>query len=330
MLHSIRILAPFLVMFMSSAATGSFALADTIKDTGENRIAAKVNARPIFINQLKPAIDIAQAKFKKYGTSEMPNETKNRLQLEELDRQIGFELLMQAGEKIYGKKIDQKVDENIKAKQANDSKGEKPRKAVEKNLKNDSYRNQLRRQLLVDEYLAIQVNKDLKVPEAELKKYYEQNAKNFTESESVRVSHILIKIPPKSKPEDIDQARNEIERIRTEIAGGKDFAEMAKQRSACASSPAGGDLGYIKHNYMPQEFEKVAFALKTGELSAVVRTRHGLHLIKAFDKKPERVPEFAEMKDFIEKFLLKDLQKKRAEEVIKELRREAKVEIFLK
>jgi peptidyl-prolyl cis-trans isomerase C len=188
----------------------------------------------------------------------------------------------------------------------------------------------VRRQLLADEYLAKRLDKDLKVPDAELKKYYEQNAKNFMEPESVRVSHILIKIPSKSKPEDIAQVRKEIEQIRAEIVGGKDFAEIARQRSACASSQAGGDLGYIKHNYMPQEFDTVAFALKAGELSDVVRTRHGFHLIKVFDKKPERLPEFAGLKDFIEKFLLKDVQKKKVEEIVSELRRDAKVEIFLK
>lgn len=303
-------------------------MADTITDSGENRVVAKVNDRPILFSQLKPVMNTAQSKFKKYGAGSMSDETMKRIQLEELERQIVFELLVQAGEKTFGKEIEQKVDEKIFAKHANDPSDKKVRKSAGANISKDAYREQVRRQLLVDEYLAKRGGKDLKVPEAELKKYYRENANNFIESESIRVSHILIKIPPKSKPEDIAQVRKEIEQIRAEIIRGKDFAEMARQRSACASSQAGGDLGYIKHNYMPLEFDTVAFALKAGELSDVVRTRHGFHLIKAFDKIPERVPEFAELKDFIEKYLLKEVQKKKVEEIVSELKRDAKVEIF--
>lgn len=326
----VRTLVPVLVMLMSTVSTSSLALADATKDTNENRIVAKVNARSILFSQLKPIMNTAQAKFKKYGADTMSDETRKRVQSEELERQIAFELLVQAGEKIVGKEIEHKVDQEIIAKNVNDPKGEQARKSADGSINKDAYWNQVRRQLLADEYLAKRLDKDLKVPEAELKKYYEQNAKNFMEPESVRVSHILIKIPSKSKPEDIAQVRKEIEQIRAEIVGGKDFAEIARQRSACASSQAGGDLGYIKHNYMPQEFDTVAFALKAGELSDVVRTRHGFHLIKVFDKKPERLPEFAGLKDFIEKFLLKDVQKKKVEEIVSELRRDAKVEIFLK
>jgi peptidyl-prolyl cis-trans isomerase C len=322
------ILVPILFMFICSIPATGLALADANKYTDENRIVAKVNDKPIYFSQLKPVIGATQAKFKKYGADAVPDETIKRIQLEELERQIAFELLVQAGEKTFGNEIEHKVDEKITTKNANSPMGGQARKSAGANLSKDAYRNQVRRQLLVDEYLATRVDKDLKVPEAELKKYYEQNAKNFMEPESVRVSHILIKVPPKSKPEDVTRARKEIERIRAEIAGGKDFAEMARQHSSCASSQAGGDLGYIKHNYMPKEFDTVAFALKPGELSDVVTTRHGLHLIKTFDKKPERVPEFAKIKDFIEKHLLKEIQKKKVEEIVSELKRKAKVEIY--
>lgn len=317
-----------LLIFLIFVSAGSMALADSALDSAETRIVAKVNDRPILFSQLKPVIDAAQAKFKKYGANSISDETRKRIQSEELERQIAFELLVQAGEKTFDKEIEKKVDEKISAKQASGLKDGQKRKTVEADLKNDVYRNKVRRQLLVDEYLVKKTGNDLKVPEAELKKYYEQNARGFIESESVRISHILIKIPPKAKSEDIAQAKKEIERIRAELVGGKDFAEMAGQHSSCSSSKAGGDLGYIKHNYMPQEFDKVAFALKAGELSGVVKTRHGFHLIKAFDKKPERVPELTEMKDFIEKHLMKEAQKRKQEEIVLELRREAKVEYF--
>ena len=330
MQHYLRMIVSLIVLSLLPVAHASFARDDESASPGVPQIAASVNGRPILLAKLQPAINKAEARFKKHGARDgMSDETRKRLQQEELDRLIALELLEQAGEKSFGKEIERKVDEKIEAEQSQVSTADIPAKAVKRGIDKDEYRRQVRSRLLVDEYLAKRGAKDVAVSEAELKKYYEKNSRSFMEPERVKVSHLLIKLTVKPTSEEIAKAKNEIEQIRAEIMAGKDFPEMAKQRSACASAKSGGDLGYIRHNYMPKAFDDIAFSLKAGEISEPVRTLHGFHLIKVFDKKPARVPELSEIKGFIEKVLSSEIQKKKVGEIVQELRRAAKVEIFL-
>lgn len=331
MLHASRSKLYLLISFMISVIMISYALAGPISnpEPENNTVAAKVNGRPIYFNELKQGVDNALARYRKNGAASISDETKNKIQKQELDQKVAFELLVQAGEKSFGKQIEQKVDEKIKAANAVQADGEHTRKSTTSNLNAVEHRQQVRRQLLADEYLTKRGIPDLRVTEAEAKKYYEQNKQIFRETESVKVSHILIQLPKNPKPEEITQARKEIERIHAEMVAGKDFTELAKQFSACASAKTGGDLGYINHGYMPKEFDDVAFSLKKDEVSNVVRTRHGFHLIKAFDKKSSRIQAFSEVKDFIDKFLIKQDQANRIKEIVDELKHNAKIEVYL-
>ncbi|UJG44944.1 MAG: peptidyl-prolyl cis-trans isomerase [Candidatus Heimdallarchaeum endolithica] len=84
----------------------------------------------------------------------------------------------------------------------------------------------------------------------------------------VKASHILVK------------KRSEAERILKELQDGADFAELARKYSTCPSSKRGGNLGFFTHGQMVKEFEKAAFSLKKGELSDIVKTEFGFHIIK--------------------------------------------------
>ncbi|HSA07229.1 MAG TPA: peptidylprolyl isomerase [Candidatus Gastranaerophilales bacterium] len=92
----------------------------------------------------------------------------------------------------------------------------------------------------------------------------EQMNKNVTQ---VRASHLLVK------------TKEEVEKIRTEILAGKDFAEVAKEVSLCPSGAEGGDLGYFGRGQMVPEFEKAAFSLPVGEVSEPIKTQFGWHLL---------------------------------------------------
>ncbi len=89
----------------------------------------------------------------------------------------------------------------------------------------------------------------------------------------VKASHILVK------------KRSEAEKILEELKKGANFAELAKKHSECPSRKRGGDLGWFGRGKMVPEFEKAAFSLKKGELSDLVKTQFGYHLIKVTDTK---------------------------------------------
>lgn len=303
----------------------SFVMAEPNQQQKEHEVAATVNGRPIYSRQIKQDIDRALGRHKKYGASTISEGVRQQIQKDQLDKHIEMELLVQAGEKISDSELEKKVDEMVSANMTG-----MDTSTHEGKLKEKEYRQQARRILLVEGYLAKRGLQELRVPEADLRKFYEDNPRNFLLPESVKVSHILITLAKKATPEEIALAKEQSEKIWKEVLqGARSFEELAARYSAGESAKKGGDLGYIRPNFMPAAFEKVAFALKTGEVSEPVQTRHGFHIIKAYDKKPARIQEFAEVKGFLERFLLKKYQETRRAEIGRELRAKAKIEILL-
>ena len=320
-----RIIASLLTAWTLLLFGSSFVMAERIQQKTEHEVAATVNGRPIYSHQIKPDVDRALGRHQKYGASTISEGVRQQIQKDELNKHIEMELLVQAGEKISDQELEKKVDEMVAANMAG-----KDTSSPEGKLKEKEYRQQARRTLLVEGYLATQGLKELRVPEADLRKFYEDNPRNFLLPESVKVSHILITLPRKATPEEIALAKEQSEKIWKEVLqGAKSFEELATKYSGGESAKKGGDLGYINPNFMPAAFEKVAFALKAGEVSEPVQSRHGFHIIKAYDKKPARIQEFAEVKGFLERFLLKKYQETRRAEIGRELRTKAKVEILI-
>jgi peptidyl-prolyl cis-trans isomerase C len=132
------------------------------------------------------------------------------------------------------------------------------------------------------------------VTDDQLKQYYVAN-KDFFDRVEVRVSHVLIRTGPAAAATEKAAAREKLLKLRAEIAAGTvSFADAARKHSQCPTALQGGDLGYILRKGMLTEeaFCQAAFALKPNELSGVVETGSGLHLIRVTDRKPGVVSTF--------------------------------------
>lgn len=128
--------------------------------------------------------------------------------------------------------------------------------------------------------------KDIEITEDEVKSYYEENKSNFDTPESIEVSHILV--------EDKETAQEILDKLKA----GEDFAELAKEYSTdTATAEKGGELGFITSGEMVEEFEKAAFALKVGEISDIVKTDYGYHIIKATDYKEAKESTYEDSKE---------------------------------
>ena len=123
--------------------------------------------------------------------------------------------------------------------------------------------------------------------EADLKKHWLVN-KDYFDRAAVRTRHIVIRLTKETTPEEKEAARTRLRTLRAEIVAGKiDFESAAKKYSQCPSAPKGGDIGFIFRRYqnIDETFTRIAFSMKVGELSDVVETDVGLHLIKVIDRK---------------------------------------------
>jgi peptidyl-prolyl cis-trans isomerase C len=160
----------------------------------------------------------------------------------------------------------------------------------------------------------------------DVKRFYDEN-KDFFDGVTVRVSHIVLRVAPGAPEAEQQKARNKLLAVRQEIVSGKtDFAEAAKKNSQCASAPNGGDLGYIQRKFMVEEpFARAAFALQPGQISDVVQTDYGLHLIKVTDRKAGKPSDFNAIKDKVFGLAVMELRAN----LLMQLRKTAKVEINL-
>ncbi len=165
-----------------------------------------------------------------------------------------------------------------------------------------------------------------KVTEADLRKYYAEN-KDFFDKTTVRVSHIVLRVSPDAPPAEREEARKKLAALRQEIVAKKiTFADAAQKYSQCPSAPKGGDLDFISRKWMVEEpFAKAAFALKVGDLSDVVVTDFGVHLILVTDRKAGNPSTFELAADDVRDCVLEDLR----QTTLADLRRAAKVDVRL-
>lgn len=170
--------------------------------------------------------------------------------------------------------------------------------------------------MLLDQ-LQKSVTNDVTVDEATAKTYYDEHPDQFKTDEAVRARHILL------------DTEEEAKALLVELKKGADFAEMAKKHSTGPSGPNGGDLGYFSRGDMVVQFEEAAFALQPGEISDVVETKFGFHLIKVEDAQPEAVVTFEEAKDQIREVLAGQEKQQVWKQFMEDLRADAEVEIKL-
>lgn len=183
---------------------------------------------------------------------------------------------------------------------------------------------------LAQEYLARVVLADIKVAEDELRKYYQDHEKEFFIAETLKARHIFIQLSAKATEDEKIAAQKKAEDILARLKKGEDFAKIAAETSDDAeSAKKGGELGILapgKTN--SEEFEKAAFALKSGETSGIVQSPFGFHLIKADEKTEKRTATFAESRSYIESIMKKELEQKKGEEFVEKIFKESGLEVI--
>ena len=160
------------------------------------------------------------------------------------------------------------------------------------------------------------VSKTLAINEQDLKTYYEQNAQRLGGAEERRASHILINAPKTAPPAEREAAKAKASQLLAAVKQSPEsFAEVARKNSQDTGSAAsGGDLDFFARGAMVKAFEDVAFGMKKGEISDLVDTEFGFHIIRVTDIKTPTQRSFEEMKPQLESELKKQqVQKKFAE-----------------
>ena len=192
----------------------------------------------------------------------------------------------------------------------------------------DAFREDVRRKLSVQRMITDGIVPGISISDDELEEFYNANLEQMRRLPEVHARHILI-TPESSEPEVIAAARLEIEAILAEIHDGADFVALAKTRSQGPSAPRGGDLGYFGPGKMVPPFERAAFALQPGEISEVVQTQFGYHVIRVEDRRGGETVPLEEAADQIRSYLGQQALQNAVEVLVTKLRDDGDVEIFL-
>lgn len=188
---------------------------------------------------------------------------------------------------------------------------------------------QFDKRLTVVELIKMRGLGDIDVTEAEAMEYYNDNQQRYKTPEQVRVSHILIKpdtSTPGTDPNQAEaQAHQKAQQLLEQIEQGADFAELAREHSDCPSAEKGGDLGFGQRRSWLKSFSDAAFGLEPGQLSGLVKTRHGYHVIKCTDRKEAGMQSFEEVKDDVINMLRAQKHQKLIQQYIELLKSEADI-----
>ncbi len=191
------------------------------------------------------------------------------------------------------------------------------------------YRERVGEEILLRKVMNIEVRSRVSVAPREIETYYKSHRSEFLPPERLRASHILILTPINAAP-DIERAnRSAAERVLRRIRGGAGFSDMAKKNSQDPSAAKGGDLGIIRRGEVLPNFERVLFAIKEGEVSDVVRTRAGFHIIKLVRRLPRTPPPLNEVEKKIRNRIFQDKVAARMRRWMEDLKKKAYIEVTM-
>ena len=304
---------------------------ETKKDTSKDNVAAMVNGVAISRVDFDNTLKIAKQQFASIGAEKGHTSGAVNVEKEVIERLIGIELMLQDARKRGITADDAAVDVQM-ADFRNSFKIEKEFTDYlkENNITGDIIKKQIAKEMILkqlQEKLLQEMRGKIQVTEKESKAFYDANQDKFKHPDQVKASHILIKVEQKADEAEAKKALSTIEDIRKKVIAGEDFAELAKKNSQGANNIKGGDLGFFSKGEMLKPFEEAAFALQPKEISKVVKTELGYHIIKVTERRPAGVIPFAEVEDKISQFLSQRWLDQEQRRYSEDMRKNAKVEI---
>jgi len=267
------------------------------------------------------------------GSTKLSKDEYLKARDEAMDSLINQELLYQEGKKAGLEPKDADVDAEVAKVKQNFPTQEAFNQVLKmQGLTEDKFIAMVKRVMTMRDIIKLKIQPLANpVTDKEIQDYYEANKSKFSEPEQVKARHILIRISPNASEQEKIDAKNKIESILKEARNGADFAELAKKDSQDpGSAQQGGDLGYFARGQMVKPFEDAAFSLQPNQISDVVETEFGYHIIRVDEKKPGKQLTLEEVQDRIKEALTNVEIDKALAEWLKPIKESASIKILIK
>lgn len=314
----------FIIPVVFMVLSANTALADT-------DVVARVNGKPLTEFELNEEFQVLLPMMGAYhgGMSEEKIANIREKALNNLiEKELQYQYALEKGLSVSKKEI----ESELAGMEKRFGSPAKLKDALKKSgMTREGLKDVIRKRLLTAKAKNQEVTSKAALGDTELKEYYEKNKATFKRPVEFRASHILIGVEPAATKEEREQKFNLAKEVLAKAKAGEDFAALAMKYSTDqGSAPIGGDIGTFHKGMADESFEKAVLSLKVGEVSDVVETLYGYHVIMLTGKKPETQLNFDDVRADIKK----KLEKKRGDELynnwMEGLRAKANIEIVKK
>jgi peptidyl-prolyl cis-trans isomerase C len=264
------------------------------------------------------------------GSGPIPAERRDEVLRRALDQLVTYTVLMQEAKTRDVSVADAEVDARVQKMQSQfPSEAEFKKALAARSTTLERLRADARIDLIIGKMMDTALEGQTPPTDAEIREFYDKNPSNFQQKEAVRASHILILVDEKADAAAKQKARATIDAVLKRAKAGEDFAALAREHSQDGSAAQGGDLGFFGRGRMVPAFDQVAFSLKPGDISDVVTTQFGYHVIKVAEQRAPTTVPFEQVSERIRKFLTEQKKQQRASAFIDDVKKRAKIEVLV-
>ena len=319
--------------FIERIARGAVVVALGVMCSGvamaQGVLAARVNGAGIALDLLDRQLEELMRE-RKLHMARINNPAKLKdMKREALDHLIRVELLWQQAKTAELVATDAEVDRTIIEVRARfPSTDAFVRRIEQSGFTEASYREHTRKILSGERIAERIVERNVQIDDAEVAKFYEINPRLFRRDEHVKVRHILAAFPKEPTAEQRDQARKKILDVAARAKAGESFDTLARNHSDDATRQWGGELDAFARGATPKSFEDAAFALQPGQVSGVVETASGFHLIRLEQRAPAVTIPLEQATERIREYLRGTRGKEAIDREVEQLRAQGKVEVL--
>ena len=289
-------------------------------------IVAKVNGEDVQKWEVEAALKQAEAS----AGGPVPADKRDAVLRSILDEIVTYHLLAQ---EAHGRKMDvSETDldaEMLKIRQDFQTEDAYKQALLLQGVTVEQLRDVTRRALQARKLVDAEVTTKITVQDADVDAFYNQNIDRFKQGDTVRASHIYLRVAPDAQPSEKNQKRAAAAELLKQLRAGADFAKVARENSDDGTAANGGDLGFFGKGDMPPDFEKVAFSLKPGTMSGVVELQTGLHIIKVVERRGPRTAPLAEVRDNVKQFLLDGQRQTKLDQLLGQIKAKSKIQILV-
>ena len=293
----------------------------------EGEAVAVVNGEPITSERFESAVERNELQMRRQAQGQpIPEGQLNSMKSNVLEGMINEELLYQTAQD-QDLTVDQgTVEEEIQQYKSQYGEDGFARALENAGMSEGEFRSEVERSLTIQQLIEQEVSSQIEVTEGEQRDFYDNNPDMFEQPESITASHILISTQEAEDDTAKEEARQRAEELKAQLDDGADFAQLAQEHSEGPSASRGGSLGQFSRGQMVPAFEEAAFAMEPGEISDVVETRFGYHIIKVEEKSEGGTTPYEEIKSQIGQYLEQQKQQEAVQSYLDELKADADIE----